>query len=85
MIRFDSNGNRAVSVTDGSIIAFATNGVDLGFYGGTKFKTPSAEPAYFAVIKGQGLVHLKGAVSVSTKNGKTIEMKADDQSGFPKK
>lgn len=67
VVSFDSNGNPAVADTDGSIIAFTTNGVEFGYYGGVKFRTPAAEPAFFAVIKGLGFVHLKGAVRVTEK------------------
>ncbi len=75
VISFDSSGNPRVSVTDGSIVGFATDGVDLVFYGGTKFRTPGNAPAFFAVIKGKGFVHLKGAVSVTVKGKETVDLK----------
>lgn len=74
IISFDSNGNQRVRVTDGSIVAFATDGLELVFYGGAKFKTPGSAPAFFAVIKGKGFVHLKGAVSVTIKGKATVDL-----------
>jgi hypothetical protein len=75
LISFDSQGNLRVADTDGSIIGFITNGIDYGYYGGVKFKTPGDAPAYFGVIKGKGFVHLKGAVSVTVKGKATVNLK----------
>ena len=75
MISFDGNGNPREALTDGSIIGFITNGVNAEYYGGTKLKTPANAPAYFAVIKGKGLVHLKGAVTVTIKGKAPVEIK----------
>jgi hypothetical protein len=47
----------------------------LLFYGGAKFRTPGNTPAFFAVIKGKGFVHLKGAVSVTVKGKETVDLK----------
>jgi hypothetical protein len=76
VISFDSNGNPAVADTDGSIIAFTTNGIELGYYGGVKFETPGAAPAFFGVIKGLGFVHLKGAVRVTEKGKAPVDLAA---------
>jgi hypothetical protein len=79
VISFDGNGSPRVADTDGSIIAFATNGVEFNFYGGTKFETPTGTVAYFAVLKGVGFVHLKGDVIVTIKGKEAVEITDDGQ------
>jgi hypothetical protein len=76
IISFDSNGNPRVADTDGSIISFTTDGIEYVYYGGVKFRTPGAGPAFFAVLKGKGFVHLKGAVTVTVKGKAPVDLAA---------
>lgn len=75
VVSFDGEGNPRCADTDGSIIGFNTDGIEFTYYGGVKFKTPGNEPAYFAVLKGKGFVHLKGAVTVTVAGKKPVNLK----------
>ncbi len=73
-ISFDSRGNRRIADTDGSIIAFNTDGLKFKYYGGVIFQTPGDKPAFFAVLKGKGFVHLKGKISVTVKGKEKVDL-----------
>ena len=60
---------------NGSVIGFRTGGLKFELFKGIIFETPGNEPMYFGVIKGKGLVHLKGEGKVALPDRKTIDVK----------
>jgi hypothetical protein len=73
---FDNYGDITISPTgSGSIIAFRTVGNAFPFLNGVKIESQDGEPVYFVVIAEKGLVHIKGAGTVTTPDGKTTELK----------
>jgi hypothetical protein len=72
---FDERGLLISPTGDGSIIAFRTEGSKFELFKGIVFETPGNEPMYFGVIKGKGLVHLKGEGKITLPNGMTINVK----------
>jgi len=72
---FDEYGVLTAPTGDGSVVAFRTTGLKLELFQGIVFETPGADPMYFGVIEGKGLVHLRGAGKVTLPDGTTVELK----------
>jgi hypothetical protein len=72
---FDERGLLISPTGDDSIIAFRTGGSMFELFKGIIFETPGNEPMYFGVIKGKGLVHLKGEGKVTLPDGNTTDVR----------
>jgi hypothetical protein len=74
-ISFDGGGAPASPTGDGSIIAFQTNGARYEYLKGVVITTTGKGTMYFGVWAGKGLVHLKGAGSITLPDGKKVDLK----------
>ncbi|HVN72531.1 MAG TPA: hypothetical protein VMU10_10975 [Desulfomonilia bacterium] len=71
ILSFDERGILVSPTGDGSIIAFRTGGLKFELLNKIVFETPGNDPIYFGVLKGKGLIHLKGAGKITLPDGVT--------------